>query len=96
MSAFINLNTLEYPRHAGDIELDPNGEYAPVIWVDPPEYNDAREFAYEGPPEQKNGEWHMTWLVRDLTAEEMANRDAVLAANRGDIDASGAAPDVVG
>lgn len=73
MSAYIKLSTNEYPRHIGDIAIDPAGEadYAPVEWVNPPQIAENQTF-YEGPPENVNGVWKMTWLVRTFTPEELA------------------------
>ena len=75
MSAYIKLSTLEYPRHVGDIALDPEGEYAPVQWVDPPQFDGATQVAYEVAPECVDGAWRMVWQVRDLTEQEIAERD---------------------
>lgn len=76
MTAYIKLSTNEYPRHDGDIALDPTGEYAAVQWVDAPDFNRATQRCGEGLPEQVNGQWRMTWIVRDATPEEIeiANR----------------------
>ena len=76
MTAYIKLSTNEYPRHDGDIALDPTGEYAAVQWVDAPDFNCATQRCGEGLPEQVNGQWRMTWIVRDATSEEIeiANR----------------------
>jgi hypothetical protein len=87
MSAYIKLSTLEYPRHIGDIEVDPAGmaDYAPVEWVDPPSFNRDTERLYEGAPAQQDGQWRMNWVVSQIPADEMAakvrkQRDAKLAA----------------
>ena len=76
MTAFIKLSTNEYPRHAGDIALDPTGEYAIVQWVDTPAFDRETQRCVEGTPEQIDGQWRMTWIVRDATPEEIeiANR----------------------
>lgn len=71
MSAYIKLSTLEYPRHVGDIALDPEGEYAPVKWVDPPAYDPATQRCAEGAPIETPSGWVMTWVVRDATPEEI-------------------------
>ncbi len=75
MSTYIKLSTLEYPRHIGDIAIDPAGEadYALVEWVDPPQIAE-NQIHYEGPPENVNGVWKMTWVVKTLTEEEIAER----------------------
>jgi hypothetical protein len=87
MSAYIKLSTLEYPRHIGDIEVDPAGmaDYAPVEWVDPPSFNRDTERLYEGAPVQQDGQWRMNWVVAQIPAGEMAakvraQRDEKLAA----------------
>lgn len=94
MTAYINTETLEYPRHEGDLALDPNGEYAPVTWVDPPEYDRLTHTAYETPPVLVDGVWMMTWAVRELTDSEIVWRDKPI--DLGDVTASGTAPDVAG
>lgn len=70
MSAYIKLISMEYPRHIGDIELDPDSEYAHVEWVDMPEYDANTQICYEGIPVEVNGVWYMNWLIRDATQEE--------------------------
>lgn len=71
MTAYINTTTNEYPRHAGDIALDPEGTYEPVAWVDQPDFDRATQRCYEGAPEKTKGGWRMTWIVRDATPEEI-------------------------
>lgn len=73
MNAYIKLSTNEYPRHEGDIAVDPDGAsaYAEVIWVDMPEYNSSTQICSEGSPVQVDGQWKMTWQVRDATAQEI-------------------------
>jgi hypothetical protein len=74
MSTYIKLSTLEYPRHIGDIEIDPAGmaDYAPVEWIDPPSFNVETERLREGAPVQQNGQWSMNWVVSQIPAEEMS------------------------
>jgi hypothetical protein len=88
MSAYIKLSTLEYPRHEGDIredhpeiKEDQTGDtfpcpstYALVQWVDAPTFNNDTQTAYEMPPQIINGAWTMVWAVRDLTADEITQR----------------------
>ena len=71
MSAYIKLLTGEYPRHPGDIALDPNSEYAVVEWVDSPSIDASTQRCDEGSPINENGIWRMTWVVRDATQEEI-------------------------
>jgi hypothetical protein len=78
MTAYIKLSTNEYPRHIGDIEIDDIGmeDFAVVQWVDSPQYDTKIQTCYEGVPVQIDSIWCMTWVVRDLTQEEidLANR----------------------
>ena len=77
MSAYIKLSTLDYPRHAGDIAIDPAGmaDYALVNWTDRPSFEPAMQRCSEAAPVQDEaGNWKMVWSVRDLTAEEIQQR----------------------
>ena len=73
MTAYIKLSTNEYPRHDGDIAIDPVGssDYAVVQWTDPPAFDAATQRCVEGAPIQENEVWKMTWVVRDATQEEI-------------------------
>lgn len=73
MSAYIKLSTLEYPRHEGDIAIDPAGaqDYALVQWVEPPVFDRATQRCYEIAPIEINGTWTMQWSVRDATPDEI-------------------------
>jgi hypothetical protein len=73
MSAYIKLSTSDYPRHIGDIEIDPAGmsDYAHVKWRDPLEFNKATERCVEAAPVQENGLWHMVWVIRAATQQEI-------------------------
>jgi hypothetical protein len=74
MTAYIKISTSEYPRHIGDIEIDPAGmvDYAHVEWVDPPEVDYATQCRFEGPPVLTDNGWQMTWAVRAVTPEDLA------------------------
>jgi hypothetical protein len=105
MTAFIKLSTLEYPRHEGDIRLEhpeigntfecPN-TYALVTLSDKPPYSFKTQVLYEGQPQQINGDWFSTWVLRDKTAQEIEEenklRDSI--PNVG-LDGSGSAPNVI-
>ena len=85
MTAYIKLSTLEFPRHEGDIRIehpeiteDQTGDtfpcpdtYAPVVFVDQPEYDQETQRCELGTPVNENGEWRMTWVVRAATPEEI-------------------------
>ena len=84
MPAYIRLADRAYPRFEGDIRNehpeiteDQTGDTFPVVddyalvqWVDPPAVNPPLEYAYEGPPEEVDGQWRMVWLVGTRTQEE--------------------------
>lgn len=74
MSAYIKLSTQEYPRHIGDIEIDPAGmsDYALVEWVDPPKINFDRQILSQGMPVQINGAWKVNWVVSSIPDSEGA------------------------
>jgi hypothetical protein len=86
MSQYIKLATLEYPRHEGDIRLEhpeilesQTGDtfpcpdtYAPVVYEDQPSIDWAVQAMELGEPVQNDaGNWTATWVVRDLTPEEL-------------------------
>jgi len=73
MNAYIKLSTNDYPRHIGDIEIDPAGmdDYASVQWVDWPVFNRETQRCVEGSPVQIDGQWCMTWTVRNATQTEI-------------------------
>jgi hypothetical protein len=73
-SNYIKLSTMEYPRHIGDIELDPAGmaDYAPVELVAQPPFNYETQYVQEKFPEQRDGKWYMAWEVLQRPAEDVA------------------------
>jgi len=113
MSAYIKLSTLEYPRYEGDIRLEhpeilesqsggafPCPEtYAPVTWVDAPEYNPETQTAYELAPINADGVWSMVWFMRDLTQEEIDSINEFKQLQLGqlpDLTQQGSEPNVIG
>lgn len=74
MSTYIKLSTNEYPRYIGDIEIDPAGmsDYAPVQWVDKPNFDGNRQRCAIGFPTQTNGEWVTTWVITQIPDSEEA------------------------
>ena len=80
MSAYIKLSTLEYPRYQGDIRLDhpeigndfvcPD-TYTPVADTEPPSFDGSTQTIEQVSPVQVDGVWLQTWIIRDLTAEEL-------------------------
>lgn len=76
MSTYIKLSTLEYPRHIGDIEIDPAGmaDYSIVEWVDRPQINVARERLSIGAPIQVDGQWRTNWVITQIPDSEQATK----------------------
>lgn len=84
---FIGPNN-EYPRHIGDVLIEhpdwdgtlnsiPNG-WSPVTPTEPPAVH-VNQIYYEVTPTVVDGKYMQTWEVRDLTAEEIKQRDEYLA-----------------
>lgn len=76
MSTYIKLSTMEYPRHIGDIELDPAGmqDYAVVEYVAPPTFDSYTQRCAQRLPEQRNGQWVMAWDISQIPEPEMAEK----------------------
>lgn len=72
--AYINIDTMEYPRHPGDVELDPTANWQEVQSSDLPTYEEG-QIVYETMPENVDGIWKQAWVVRDMTQEEIESRE---------------------
>jgi hypothetical protein len=74
MSTYIKLSTSEYPRHIGDIEIDPAGmsDYALVQWVDRPSFDANRQRCEIAAPTLINDEWVTTWTLTQIPDSEEA------------------------
>ena len=113
MSAYIKLLTLEYPRYEGDIRLEypdilesQTGEsfpcpdtYAPVQFIDAPEFNVDTQIAYELAPVNNDGVWSMVWAVRNLTQEEIDSINEfkkLYETPKPDLTQQGSQPNVIG
>lgn len=70
MSIFINLDTMEYPRYAGDVDLSPESNWAEVLLSTPPTTL-KNEIAYEIQPELIDGNWYQKWNIRNISEEEI-------------------------
>lgn len=68
---FINTATNEYPRHPGDVALDPNAPWAPVEDVPMPEIGE-RQLVVEKHPTLVDGSYMRTWEVITYSEEEWA------------------------
>ncbi len=76
MSAYLNLNTMEYPRHIGDIMLDGWNQQDPIPsnwveieYVNPPVINNDQKLIV-GQPVQNNGIWTHVWEIVPKTEED--------------------------
>jgi hypothetical protein len=110
MSTYININTKQYPLHQGDIRLEVDGigeefvcpeGYAIVQPVDMPSVTNT-QYCVEDAPVEQDGVWVQQFRVVQMTPEEVAARDAWMAAEadaqkpkRPNIDQPGSAPNVV-
>lgn len=60
MSLYINIDTMEYPRYAGDIELNPNANWVEVQVVPMPEPKEGIAHV-EDTPICIDGVWYQKW-----------------------------------
>lgn len=84
----------EYPRHVGDIKVA-NPEWEPEFglptgWIhvqqsEPPTLVDGKVLQ-ELFPQEIDGVWTQVWTTRDMTAEELAVRDAPVTARQRLVD----------
>jgi hypothetical protein len=81
MAYYLNIETNEYPRHDGDLQLLgwTKGTPLPENWVEventeQPVISDL-EFCVEEFPTQVDGIWKRTWAVRNLTSDELEQRN---------------------
>ena len=93
MSSYINIHSLAYPYHEGDIRLlhpeireDQTGdtfpcppEFAPVKEKPFPEFDPNTHKVERTMPFNIDGVWEYTFNVVELTSDEIANRQAILA-----------------
>lgn len=77
MSLFINIDTMEYPRYAGDVELSPESNWAEVLISEPPAVLD-NQAAFEIEPELVDGAWHQKWSIRNISKEEIDNDNSIM------------------
>lgn len=88
---YIKLSTLEYPKYMFDIlqehpeieysspeygEFPHPSTYALVHGSPPPEHNMDTQAADQTTPVQVDGKWYQSWVVRDLTQQEIDDNAA--------------------
>jgi len=61
MSLYINEQTMEYPRYAGDVEREPDAQWALVIETDEPQSENNGMVWVEDIPQKINDQWTRTW-----------------------------------
>ena len=61
MSLYINTATGEYPRHPGDVALDPTAPWATVTETERPDLADDGMIWAEDIPVLVDGEYRQTW-----------------------------------
>jgi hypothetical protein len=71
MSKYINIETMEYPRHVGDILLDGNKEKFVKVLEVPAPIVPMYSYAYEDTPELVDGIWTQRWITGTMTEEEI-------------------------
>ena len=74
MSSYININTFEYPFYAEDIKEEPNN-FAEVVQTESP-VGIENQIVNETQPILENGNWVQQWVIRDLTSDEILERNA--------------------
>lgn len=74
MSTYIKLSTKEYPRHIGDIEIDPAGmdDYAPLVFTERPAFNSETHYCALGPAEEIDGVWQSTFVITQIPYDQCA------------------------
>lgn len=109
MSNYIELATLRYPVHEGDIrlahpEIGPvfscPETYALVELTDIPFVDDTKQEVFHCPPINTNGVWRTVWGIRDLTPEEIEYKrildEKFNPKGKQNLETAGSTPDVIG
>jgi len=108
MSSYIQISTLKYPMHQGDIRLlHPEigetfvcpDDFALIFETPAPDFSPDTQIAEEKAPHFDGAQWVRVWQIRNLTPEEIEQKKlfdqqakAELAPN---LSASGSAPNVI-
>ena len=61
MTLYINQDTNEYPRHPGDVELNPTANWAEVTRTEPVGQPAAGKVWVEDAPQKISGVWKQQW-----------------------------------
>ena len=73
---YINLTSMEWPFYQGDVELDPDGVYAPLV-DEPPMYDHENQKLVVTAPQEVNGQWVVQYRVEPLTEEDIVLKEAL-------------------
>jgi hypothetical protein len=71
---------MTWPFFQGDVELDPEGGYVPLV-VSYPEYNPETQKLVPSAPEEIDGIWRVLHTVKDLTSSDKNLQAALLEEN---------------
>ena len=69
MTNYINLDTMQYPFHDGDVELDKKANWAVVQETEVPTTT-KYQILEEKNPKNVNGVWERVWYVKEMTDSE--------------------------
>lgn len=62
---YLNLDTNEYPRFQGDVDLNPSANWVKVVETEAPIPTAGKTIVWDDPIEL-NGVWTMTWKEIDF------------------------------
>jgi hypothetical protein len=83
MAIYINIETGEYPRHLGDVELNPNLPWQEVILTDAPVNVENGKAWVEDVPILEDGQYRQSWKQVDVV-NNTDNNLGYLTARNGD------------
>lgn len=61
MTNYLNLDTNEYPRHDGDVKLNPKANWIEVVETIPSSPSSPDKLVVEDFPKLVNGTWIQSW-----------------------------------
>lgn len=71
---FLNTDTGEYPRYAGDVVLSPNAAWVAVEETPRPEAGERQVVSEGEPVKGADGVYRQTWIVTSFTETEWFER----------------------
>lgn len=73
---YLHLPSMTWPFFQGDVDLDPQGGYAPLV-VSCPEYDQKTQKLVASAPTEVEGIWYISHTVELMSAADLA-RQAIL------------------